>query len=113
MCDYKEVDYGGEQVIPLNKPFNRMPGASTKEHKSCWDCEFIRVGRMFYRICAVDPTIHIWGSGAENELMETGKTNADECPIFHFDDKTGAVTEEDHKKVEDARKIHREVSNNI
>ena len=53
MSDYKKVDYGNGQIDTLNKPFLRIPFASTKEHKSCWDCEFIRVDRMFKRICAI------------------------------------------------------------
>lgn len=106
MDSYKEVDYGNRQIVKLTKPFNRIPEASTKEHKSCWNCEFIRVARMFYRMCAIDPKIHIWSSGAEDEFEETGKTNADECIVFNFDNKTGYVTEEDHNRVEEARKIY-------
>lgn len=81
----------------LTKPWNRTV-QSSKDHNSCWDCEFIRVAGQCYRICAIFKKNFIWAGDAENEFFELGKTVADECPAFTEDNRTGFLTDEDIKR---------------
>jgi hypothetical protein len=100
--EFKQATYGKDKR-DLYKPFVRIDHSKCK-HKSCWNCEFVRVGRQFFRICAVDPRKHIWGGDPDNEFRETGISQADICPSFRFDTETGKVTLEDSLVVEYERK---------
>jgi len=71
---------------PNRKIFTEL--FSSAEHKSCWDCDYLRVAGFPCRFCAYwyneDETHRpsIWSGDAENEFKEMGRTNADECCHF-------------------------------
>lgn len=81
------------------KPWKR-PDNSSSKHKSCWNCEFIRIKQMFCRKCALYAHKHIWGNCSENEFQELGFTFADQCSSYKFDEKTGKVDSHDELRVE-------------
>ncbi len=70
------------------------------EHKSCWNCEFIRVGNFPYRTCAVYPDKYICAGDPDTEYIEIGYSTADSCSSFKFDGKTGRTTYKDKIVVE-------------
>lgn len=52
------------------KEFGGLVIYSSPEHKSCLDCEHVRVGGMLNRACAKRPTVLLWFMDAESELAE-------------------------------------------
>jgi len=94
------------------KDFGGLILNSSPEHRSCLDCEHIRVGGMPSRACVKRPMVALWFMDAESELangytstVETGfvpniggadklgcirtrhpgQTMADVCPFFQMD----------------------------
>jgi hypothetical protein len=66
----------------LTRPCNRQENRRMYKTPSCWDCEHIRVGRQFYRVCEIIPSQHIWSSGPENERLENNTVVAENCEYF-------------------------------
>lgn len=66
---------------------------ASHEHKSCWNCAYIRCGRMPNRWCAIIDDAHIYSGGQEDEIRDfggevgrkNGRTLADDCPYFKRD----------------------------
>ena len=79
--------------INWTKPFRRYGGndyraLSSISHLSCWDCEHIRVGTMFSRMCIKHRRKHIYTVGSiESEVIEENECGrkgsvADRCRDF-------------------------------
>jgi len=64
------------------KPFGFPSSDGT--HRTCWQCEHIRIARQFMRKCPLHPESHIWGDG-ETEFFELGRTTADGCSDYSLD----------------------------
>lgn len=70
----------------LHKPYRLQLFPEVNGHKSCWNCQHIRVGSFPYRTCLKHPEQHIW-SDPETEVIEAkdNKTIADQCVDFEYD----------------------------
>lgn len=71
---------------PMSRPWSEHIGGRPRmsiNTLSCWDCEHVRIGRMFHRNCVEHPELHIW-SDVETEIAECGRTVASECLEFQL-----------------------------
>lgn len=75
-----------------HKPFRTLNVLmGNEQHKSCWDCENIRVNDFPNRHCVIYPGEHIWAGNFENEIDERRLskqielTKADTCPSYQLD----------------------------
>ena len=73
-------DYYNAPVKDWHRPYTDVK-FSTGEHRTCWDCDNMRVRGFPTRACAEYPDRHIWSS-LESELEESGTTIADTCENF-------------------------------
>ena len=64
---------------------------STNRHRSCWDCDHLRVAGMPRRRCNLHREKHIWSCDADTEALEARNeardlgeelTVADQCSDF-------------------------------
>jgi len=77
--------------------------SSSREHKSCWDCENIRVAGFPNRLCNISMAEYdIWSGNAEDEFRETGRTQADACGCFYLD---GSLRDMEYAESEVLHKI--------
>lgn len=77
------------------KPYRYLSVLDTPDpnpdHKSCWECERIRVAGFPNRYCLKFPNQHIWSGNAECELndlkiyKEELLTVADKCNYYKLD----------------------------
>lgn len=63
---------------------DRLPPMTTEGHKSCWDCEHIRVSKMPMRKCILHPVFIWFGDGDDEAENHNGSTQADTCPDYQL-----------------------------
>jgi len=81
MTQYTKEDNNG---ITWQKPYAFLDNKG--EHKTCWQCENIRIARQFMRKCLIHTEKYILAGDGEYEFFETGKTIADECLDYRLDE---------------------------